>query len=224
VTNVDRDFLFGRWRLVAQGTSNAFHFAPSGDVVHTFSTPGGIGRIVLLWRIEAEDVLVTEEPASGKLTRTPVSIDGARLKLGDDALYEVDSAAEPFDPLSGLYVFAASALRHGMAQVERAEAIEPFLLVQREKLELQRFHYPSPEAAEEAASRAAKSLPKDTRAVAWVYDAFITSIEDQQRTAAVMSIVSERGLPNARVFAQRYKGGGQLLGAIAVAGERPSWL
>jgi hypothetical protein len=223
VTTVDRDFLFGRWRYDSTEHVNAFHFAPSGDVVHTFQHPGGIARIALLWRLEGDE-LVTEEPASGRTTRTPLILDGAKLKFGDMATYVRDSEGEPFDTLSGMYVFAANALRHGMAQVARGEPFEPFLLVRGETLELQRFHYPTPEAAEEAAHRAAAGLPKAARAVAWVYDAFITSVEDQLRTAAVLAIVSERGEASARVFAQRYAPARTMVGAMAVTGQRPSWL
>jgi hypothetical protein len=224
VTTVDRDFLFGRWRFDSNEHVNAFHFAASGDVVHTFQHPGGMARIALLWRLEPNDVLITEEPASGRTTQTVLTLDGAKLDFGGMAKYVRDSEGQPWDPLSGMYVFAANALRHGFAQVARGEPFEPFLLVQDKTLELQRFHYPTPEAAEEAARESAARLPATARACAWVYDAFITSVEDQQRTAAVIAIVSERGSGDARVFAQRYAADRTLYGAMAVTGQRQSWL
>jgi hypothetical protein len=220
---MDREFLFGRWRLNAPDHVNAFHFGPSGDVVHTFHHPGGVGRVVLLWKL-AGDQLVTEEPASGRTTRTLLSVKGAALDFGGMATYVRESEGAPFDPLSGQYVFAANALRHGMAQVARGEPFEPFLFTQAETLELQRFHYPTAEAAEEAGQQRAAGLPGTVLACAWVYDAFITSVEDEARTAAVMAIVSERGIAEARVFAQRYAPDHKPIGAIAVTGQRPSWL
>jgi hypothetical protein len=223
VTTVDRDFLFGSWRLDADENVNSFFFGPSGDVVHTFMHPGGMGRIALVWRLEG-DVLTTEEPASGRTTQTVLALDGDKLDFGGMAKYRRESEAEPFDPLARQYTFAASALRYGFAQIPGGAPFEPFLIVQGEKREVQRFHYPTPEEAGQAAHQAARSLPNDVLLVAWVYDGFITAVGNQQRTAALMAIASERGLSEARLFAQPYAAGGKLLGAMAVAGQRPSWL
>jgi hypothetical protein len=208
---------------------HAFHFSPWGDVVHSFAGAEGLQRIVLLWRLEGETLLTTEA-ASAHVTRTAIGFDEAgRLTLGTGehtTRYVADSQAEPFDAASGAYAFGALALRHGMAQVARGEPFEPFLLFRGETLDVARFHYPTPETAEEAGQRKAESLPSSVGACAWVYDAFITSVADQLRSAAVMAIVSERGVPTARVFAQRYRHSpqAQALGPMAVAGQRPGWL
>ena len=225
MTTVDREFLFGRWRLAPPAVAHAFHFAPWGELVHTLEDRNQ--RIVLTWRLEG-DQLVTQEPSTQRTERTPIAVSGGGFELGTGqkaTRYVRDSESEPFDRFSGQYALAAAALRHGFAQVMRGEPFEPFLLAQSgDPLELMRFHYPTPEAAEDAAKRKAESLPKSVRGCAWVYDAFITSVEDQQRTAAVMAAVSERRVAEARVFAQRYSAGGQLIGPIAVTGQRPGWL
>src|SRR5439155_4384186 len=127
-------------------------------------------------------------PSTGRSERTPIKVTSEGFELGTSAAatrYVRDSDADPFDRLSGIYALAAAALRHGFAQVTLGVPFEPFLLAQSgAELELMRFHYPTAETAEQAAQRRAESLPKSVRGCAWVYDAFITSVEDQKRIAA----------------------------------------
>src|SRR4051812_24643079 len=125
---MDREFLFGRWRLSSPGPTHAFHFVPSGELVHTLQDRNQ--RIVLTWRLEGAQ-LVTSEPSTQRSDRTAISLggEGFTLGIGDEATsYIRDSDGDPFDRLSGVYALAAAALRHGFAQVMRGAPFEPFLL------------------------------------------------------------------------------------------------
>lgn len=236
-TTVQPDFLHGRWIIspsdkagLARFGEHAFHFSPWGDAIHSFMGPQGMQRIALVWRIEGDD-LVTTEPGTGRTERSLLAVAaGGALQIGSEpnaTFYVPDSDTQPFDPPSRAYAFGAAALRHGLTQVQQGVPFEPFLLtLQAGQLELARFHYPTAEAAEEAAQRKAEGLPKNAVSCAWVYDAFLTSTEDQSRTAAVMALVSERGDPAGRVFAQRYRyrPAGEPIGAMAITAQRKGWL
>jgi hypothetical protein len=237
VTTVQSELLHGRWVIspddfvgLGRFGEHAFHFSPWGDAIHSFVGPQGMQRIVLIWRIEGEE-LVTIEPGTGRAERSPVALAaGGALQIGAEpnaTFYVRDSDTQPFDSASRAYAFGAAALRHGLTQVAKGLPFEPFLLtLQAGQLELSRFHYPTAEAAEEAAKRKAEGLPKNAVSCAWVYDAFLTTVEDQQRTAAVMALVSERGDEHGRVFAQRYRYNpiGEPIGPMAVTGQKLGWL
>ena len=236
-TTVQAELLHGRWIISPEDQAglsrfgeHAFHFSPWGDAIHSFVGPQGMQRIVLLWRIEGDE-LVTVEPGTGRTERSLVTMaPGGALQLGREptaTFYVRDSDTAPFDPSSRAYAFGAAALRHGLGQLTQGAPFEPFLLsLQAGQLELARFHYPTPEAAEEAACQKARELPKNAVACAWVYDGFLTSVEDQQRSAAMMAWVSERGDEHGRVFAQRYRyrPAGEPVGPMAVTGQKPGWL
>lgn len=236
-TTVQPEQLHGRWVIspddkagLARFGEHAFHFSPWGDAIHSFMGPQGMQRIALLWRLEGSE-LVTVEPGTGRTERSLITEPaGGALQIGAEpnaTFYVRDSDTEPFDQASRAYAFGAAALRHGLTQVQQGVPFEPFLLtLQAGQLELARFHYPTPEAAEEAARQKADELPKNAVMCAWVYDGFLTSTEDQQRTAAILALVSERGELNARVFAQRYRyrPAGEPIGAMAVTGQRKGWL
>lgn len=229
--------LHGRWVIspndsagLARFGEHAFHFSPWGDAIHSFVGPEGLQRIVLMWRLERAE-LITIEPGTGRTERSVVTLaPGGALQVGAEphaTFYVRDDDARPFDPLSRAYAFGAAALRHGIGQIQRGEALEPFLLtLQAGKLELARFHFPTAEAAEAAARQSAAELPRNAVSCAWVYEGFLTSVEDQSRSAAVMALVSERGEDQARVFAQRYRyrPAGEPVGAMAVIGAKPGWL
>jgi hypothetical protein len=237
VTTVQSQALHGRWVISPNDTSglkrfgeHAFHFSPWGDAIHSFVGPQGMQRIVLSWRVEGDE-LITTEPGTGRTEKSALKLspDGA-LQVGSEphaTFYVRDSDTQPFDPSSRAYAFGAAALRRGLTQLQQGAALEPFLLtLQAGQLELARFHFQSPEAAEAAAREKARALPDNAVACAWVYDGFLSSIEDQSRSAAVMACVSERGDAQARVFAQRYRyrPAGEPIGAMVVLGSRPGWL
>jgi hypothetical protein len=236
-TTVQPDALYGRWVISPQDAAglarfgeHAFHFSPWGDAIHSFVGPQGMQRIVLLWRLEGGE-LVTVEPGTGRTERSVVTMAaGGALQIGSEphaTFYVRDSDKQPFDPASRAYAFGAAALRHGLTQLAGGTPFEPFLLtLQAGQLELARFHYPTPEAAEAAAKQQAEALPKNAVSCAWVYEGFLTSVEDQQRAAAIMAFVSERGDEHGRVFAQRYRYRpiGEPIGPMAVSGQRLGWL
>lgn len=236
-TTVQPEQLHGRWVVspddkagLTRFGEHAFHFSPWGDAIHSFLGPQGMQRIALLWRLEGNE-LITIEPGTGRTERALVTLAaGGALQLGAEpnaTFYIRDDDTAPFDQASRAYAFGAAALRHGLTQIQSGAPFEPFLLtLQAGKLDLARFHYPTPEAAEAAAMEKAEALPKNAVMCAWVYDSFLTQVEDQARTAAIVAVVSERDEPNARVFAQRYRyrPAGQALGAMAVTGQRKGWL
>ncbi len=236
-TTVQPDYLHGRWVIspddkagLARFGEHAFHFSPWGDAIHSFMGPQGMQRIALLWRLEGGE-LVTTEPGTGRTERSIVAASaGGALQIGAEphaTFYVKDSDTAPFDAASRSFAFGAAALRHGLMQLAGGGVFEPFLLtLQAGQLDLARFHFPSPEAAEEAAKQKARELPKNAVSCAWVYEGFIANTEDQQRSAALMALVSERGEEHARVFAQRYRYRplGEAVGPMAVIGQKLGWL
>ena len=65
-------------------------------------------------------------------------------------------------------------------------------------------------------------MQKNCVSCAWVYDAFITSVEDQARTAAVMALVSERGesLPDSRLIIDYLQARSRPLSALPRGSQR----
>ncbi len=206
---MDRETLFGRWVLDPDDVAgfeqlglHGFEFGRHGDAVMSALGSEGLRRALFLWRLDGQQLLLTEL-ASHAVEHFAVATEGDDRLWLNGVVYLRRDADRRLDSESGLFLMGAAGLRHGLASVSfeapaDTEAFVPLLLLEEGGL-LSAARLDAPQGADVEAL--ARERVRSGHAERWalVHDGA------SEGSRAVVVKVGERGTLQGRTLMLRYR-------------------